>query len=1447
MKKFLCGLFLAGAVSAMADTFSYDDSNRLSAADQSNGLSHSYGYDGESNLLSGLSSGADAGTVNGIADWWEEFYFSTTGINALASAMGDGVSNLTKYATGLNPLTALSGQLVTVAQQVFTDGQTYKYLTFVRSKANASMAGLEQSSDQVMWRGGSEYFELVSVLDLGDGTDRVTYRNLTPVPNSLFFRLVTDGGSPSLLAYNNISSGTPTPAMPWWVFAALVVALPLAATRFLWARGAASAMLLLSVPLASAETLPGWQLNTSFGVPENGLLPAVPAPPSAKSLSTQADSFMLSMSDFGTATDLTPELTTLAASLRNSPYSIFSYVRNKVEFQPYWGSHKGAHGTYIDGAGNDMDQASLLIALLNAAGYSQTSYVRGAIIVPVSSVDLHDLVRWLGTSSALAPTAISAAGIPSDTSLLPYGFLQLNHIWVRAVIDGVSYDLDPSYKRIQQYAGINYKGASGYSRTQLLTDAGGTEGSDFVQNLSRASVESRLGQYAQSLRNYIQTNVPGYTFEQVVASGTLYEETVSSLTAGAPRFAPSEIEVFTAIPSNLRNSFRVQVGTVVEVSTEIDVTIPTDALQSRPLALTFSGSNAQLRLGGTVIAEETAGSGPSAQVTLSLTHPVASHSSSPPSKGYSRTGIYDLSYAFYPNPKSSGRIDASNRRLSALLVAGYAESSNEMLAESLHGLGLRWIKRSALSAQIVCRVTGCYGWEDSILGRTGQEDSYYVDMYGFTTIFDSTGAYNRSAFNAYAFLASAMEHGVIEERAGGPALSTAKCLALANDAGQKVFLATPANFSAVYPQLTGYNFADLSYYINYPNSTSMLIHDNAQIPVNQWTGYGFATMGTNFCGMIIAGGYGGGYYSLTGLIPFSLSSKEPGEERDLSEEPVDLATGAYTMSATDLSLGEADTPRGLSFSRTYESSRNFQSAALGNGWRHSCEGRVLIASDLDAAFGYRQPSDAVQAIVGAIAISDFSLASYSPKELMTGILSANWLANRITNNAATVQLGEQAFTYTSLPDGSWNPPPGSTTALTGTSGSFALHPRFGGSTTFDAQNRVSLWSDVDGNTKTYAYDPSTGRLNTVTDSQNRALAFGYVSPTSPLIQTVSDGTGRVVTFSYTDNNLTGIQDVENYNTTLVYNNRNLLEDWKDHAGAYIMRNTYDSQDRVSQQLRQGIATHVWKFLYTPGVTREVDPLNNVTAHYFDSKNRPWGTVDALGNATSISHDSQNHITQRVDGSGRQTNYLWDADQNLRQIIDNAGKITKRDYDGSFRLWKITDASNRVTEFGYDAENHLTSIKDPGNRVTSMTYWPDGRLHEVTDNDNKKTTFTTYDQWANPTGVTRADGSITHAVFNARGDMTSYTDGRQKTTGFGYDKRRLPTSRTDPFLRTSHWTYDSNGSLATSTDRRSQTTTATFDNLGKLQTVDAPDTGTVTMGYDRARPGRAEQGGERVCG
>lgn len=71
-----------------------------------------------------------------------------------------------------------------------------------------------------------------------------------------------------------------------------------------------------------------------------------------------------------------PQIAALAKSLGYSPVQIFQYVYNNIEFQPYYGSLKGALVTLQSKAGGPTDQASLLIALLRASGIP-ARYVRG--------------------------------------------------------------------------------------------------------------------------------------------------------------------------------------------------------------------------------------------------------------------------------------------------------------------------------------------------------------------------------------------------------------------------------------------------------------------------------------------------------------------------------------------------------------------------------------------------------------------------------------------------------------------------------------------------------------------------------------------------------------------------------------------------------------------------------------------------------------------------------------------------------------------------------------------------------------------------------------------------------------------------------------------------------------------------------------------------------------
>ncbi len=75
-----------------------------------------------------------------------------------------------------------------------------------------------------------------------------------------------------------------------------------------------------------------------------------------------------------------PRITALAGSLGNNPATIFQYVRDNIGIEVYVGSLRGARGTLASKAGNALDRASLLIALLKAANPAiEARYVQGTL------------------------------------------------------------------------------------------------------------------------------------------------------------------------------------------------------------------------------------------------------------------------------------------------------------------------------------------------------------------------------------------------------------------------------------------------------------------------------------------------------------------------------------------------------------------------------------------------------------------------------------------------------------------------------------------------------------------------------------------------------------------------------------------------------------------------------------------------------------------------------------------------------------------------------------------------------------------------------------------------------------------------------------------------------------------------------------------------------------
>jgi large repetitive protein len=137
-----------------------------------------------------------------------------------------------------------------------------------------------------------------------------------------------------------------------------------------------------------------------------------------------------------------PQMLAKAAELGQDPARLFEYVRS-LGYESYTGSLRGTRGTLWSAAGNSLDQASLLIAMLRASGVP-SRYRHGSL----SQALAQELI-----SSMFAKPTQAIGHIPSGTRVSdPANDQQLlgetrDHWWVEVYLAGQGWrDLDPSFR-----------------------------------------------------------------------------------------------------------------------------------------------------------------------------------------------------------------------------------------------------------------------------------------------------------------------------------------------------------------------------------------------------------------------------------------------------------------------------------------------------------------------------------------------------------------------------------------------------------------------------------------------------------------------------------------------------------------------------------------------------------------------------------------------------------------------------------------------------------------------------------------------------------------------------------------------------------------------------------------------------------------------------------------
>jgi RHS repeat-associated protein len=1232
------------------------------------------------------------------------------------------------------------------------------------------------------------------------------------------------------------------------------------------------------------------------------------------------------------ADEVTPEIEALARGLRNDPVKIFEYVHNFIRFEAYFGSKKGAHLTLLEGSGNEHDQCALLVSLLRAAGLNP-SYKYGPCIFSYGQ-----MAKWLGISTSPFshwtntqltayyypgggapsgfPTAAQKESLTIYEFLTPRGypyvdafsqsgvnFFSIPHVWVE--LNGKK--LSPSYKYQTIRSGLDLAAATGYSRSQILTDAGGTvnsgDGARWVSGLNYSALSSRLTTQTQNFIQAVKANHDWRHSERITESTTIDMESYTNLdpwatgnSGGIKSIFPDNyaagvwlpFETWSAIPTVHMSKLELRAGIwngTSWTSTYLNQTLNLPGLRGRKLSLTFSGNTGRIYLDETLVGSTF--SIPSAVTQFDFRLGVTHNHYELTGSGYTVTKLgksnqsetkkylkgddcaYAIIYSF-ANPDRLSR--ARQEQLDAYRRAGLADSDWRVRTESLNIMGLNWLHQCHLSEQVITGLFNTVPLHHHQFGRVGQERSFssgdisfYIDVgLGFSARNHRTTnfAEAENASRLTITFASAMEHGVLEQMQGTGlgATSTVKMAYLANQAGQRIYRATGANWSAVNSELQNYPTAtktEISTALSANASSRALLPRSGQIVLNQYTGFGFALEEPTRVSMKIGDNYGG-YNSQPGTVstaellawlkssPAYLSSTSnlaiPAIPYTTPEytfgDPVDVATGAWVSDVTDLTMGGSD-PGGITFTRSYNSNAAYSNTSgLGFGWTHSYDISATTRSSVKAGLGATTSYQAAPFFAALAVAADLSRNHTTAKEWATAALAIHWAVDQLRYKAVAINIGNRTLEFVEMPDGSFVPPAGMTLTLirngSGSSAYYTLTQRHGSTMTFRTDGKIGSITDLFGKTQQFAY--SSGKLSTITDAFGRTLTFNW---TGSKISSVSDSTSRSVVFGYTGDDLTSVTDVEGKATAYGYDAAHRVTWVKDPENRTIVENDYDLKGRVIVQRNKGDANRTYNLYYSGYCNMEENPLGGVISHYYDSRGRAIGSKNQLGQSDSTQYDGQDRRIVSISRKGERFDWFYDADNNLETTIDERGELTEYFYDGLHRVEEMWDKRGNVTSYTHTAEHLVETVLDPENNLTEYTYHPTGFLWTVTDGELKTTTML-YDAWGGLEKVTSHDNTYRVFLNNARGDVLEATDEESRKTVNTYNKRRqlltttLPPVPGEPAAIIEN-EYDDSGNLKKTTDAKGYITSHTWNAEGKHLTTTLPSlpagNNVLTTGYD----------------
>ncbi len=524
----------------------------------------------------------------------------------------------------------------------------------------------------------------------------------------------------------------------------------------------------------------------------------------------------------------------------------------------------------------------------------------------------------------------------------------------------------------------------------------------------------------------------------------------------------------------------------------------------------------------------------------------------------------------------------------------------------------------------------------------------------------------------------------------------------------------------------------------------------------------------------------------------------PGHPCPTCGEPITVATGNFSETQADLSVGGRGV--GLSLTRYY----NSQAAAAGNtgtfgpGWSSSFSDHLVV--------------------------------------------------EKVSKKATLAQGNGSTVVFTEGEGGAFTAPAWTQDTLSGSKESGytltlanQVKYKFAG-----ASGRLESVTDRNGNATALAYTEA-GRLETITDPATRKITLKYNA--EGLVESAKDPMGHIVKYAYEGGSLKSVTEPGEVSARwqFKYDGSHQLTEMIDgRAGKTI--NEYNASGQVT--LQKDPAGRELSFEYEAFHTKITNKATgSVTDERFTSNDEPVSITHGFGTSSAstetFSYDAAGNVATVTDGNEHTTKYGYDAASNRTSMLDANKNETKWTYNATHDVETTTtpkgetttikrdihgnpevierpapESKTQTTKYKYATHGEVESVEDSLKRIWKYEYNPHGDRTSETDPEGDKRTWG-YNEDSQETSTVSPRGHV------KAGEEAKYT------TKIERDEQGRRVKVTDPLGHTTKYAYDGNGNLETQTDPNTHKTTYTYDADNERTKVEAPN-GTITeTGYDGA--------------